>query len=152
VRRKLRSLLGALHKLPPAAPADVESPEAIVSACYACLSGGPGPRPWKRLRSLFAPGAQIIGVPGEPGPSLHLSVSGFARRNRSYFLREPVFERELSRAVERFGRVAQVFSRYEQAMTPGGPATSSGVNCFQLARHDGRWFIVGLLWDSEPAG
>lgn len=46
---------------PEANPADVKSPDAIVSAVYEAVSGSAGEeRDWDRLRSLFLPEARLI--------------------------------------------------------------------------------------------
>src|SRR5580704_18246165 len=47
---------------PPAKPADVSSPDAILAATYDVISGPPGTRDWDRFRSLFVPGARLIAV------------------------------------------------------------------------------------------
>jgi len=46
---------------PTARPADVASPDAIITAVYASISGPAGqPRDWVRFRSLLIPGARLI--------------------------------------------------------------------------------------------
>src|SRR5262245_66120384 len=44
-----------------AKPADVATPDAIIDAVYASISGPAGqPRDWARFRSLLIPGARLI--------------------------------------------------------------------------------------------
>ena len=46
---------------PVAKPADVATPDAIIDAVYASISGPAGqPRDWSRFRSLMIPGARLI--------------------------------------------------------------------------------------------
>ena len=46
---------------PAAKPADVATPDAIIDAVYASISGPAGqPRDWARFRSLLIPGARLI--------------------------------------------------------------------------------------------
>ena len=46
---------------PAAKPADVATPDAIIEAVYASISGPAGqPRDWARFRSLLIPGARLI--------------------------------------------------------------------------------------------
>jgi hypothetical protein len=52
----------------PARPADVATPEAIVAALYATISGAAGqPRDWERMHSLFAPEGRMAAIGPRPG-------------------------------------------------------------------------------------
>lgn len=51
--------------------------------------------------------------------------------------------------VEQYGDVAQVSSTYEKRCWDSDEVLSRGINSFQLVRHDGQWWIVGLAWDEE---
>jgi hypothetical protein len=139
----------------PADPLDVQTPEAVVTAYYASVSGPSGaPRQWDRFRSLFAPEARLarsgagdVGV----GP-ITLTPEQFVQANRRYFERGGYFERQVSARVETYGRIAHVFSTYESRRKAEDEAPySRGINSFQLMLSGGRWWIVSVMWDYERA-
>lgn len=139
---------------PPAAPADVESLDAIVKAYYASISGGKGvARDWDRFRSLFQPKANLIAARpvGEHNSGLWvLSVEDFIGFNQTYFEKGGYFEKEVARRVETFGNIAQVWSTYESrhAAEEIDPYTR-GIYSMQLLKDGDRWWIVNVYWDYE---
>jgi hypothetical protein len=141
------------HALATVDPEDVESIDAIVSAYYDTVSGGPGEeRNWARFRSLFIPEARLIAAqPVNPEqPCVVLTVSQFVQYNATYFERGGYVERDIHRIAERFGNAAHVFSTYEARRAEADPEPySRGVNSMQLV-HDGtRWWIATVMWDYE---
>jgi hypothetical protein len=59
-------------------------------------------------------------------------------------------EKELTRRIEIYGNVAQVWSSYAGTSTDGS-VNVRGINSFQLARQpDGRWLVHSILWQAEP--
>jgi hypothetical protein len=45
-----------------------------------------------------------------------------------------------------------VFSAYETRFTaPNGPVGERGINSIQLLRHEDRWWITNLVFDTETA-
>src|SRR5713226_10522230 len=98
---------------PPANPADVATMDSTIVALYDVISGPAGTRNWDRFRSLFIPGARLI--PTGPRPtgevgSRVLTVEDYAQRAGAAFERQGFFEREVSRRLEQFGNIANVFS------------------------------------------
>ena len=69
--------------VPPADPADVATPDAIIGALYDVISGPAGAaRNWDRMRSLFVPGARLIPTGVRPdGPLAHrvMTVADYLR-------------------------------------------------------------------------
>ena len=138
--------------VPAAAPADVESIDAIVAALYDVISGQPGQaRDWGRFRSLFVPTARMIPTGARAdgqhglrlmGPNDYIASSGPLLLDKGFH------ERELSRRVEQFGHIAQVFSSYEARIVKDDH-TMRGINSIQLVNDGKRWWIVSLMWEAE---
>ena len=148
----------SVAQTPPAAdPKDVQSVDAIIGALYDVISGPAGePRNWDRMRSLFAPGAQLVPVrvpPEAPASLVRLSVDDYITRVGPQLERNGFFEREIGRRLERFGHIAHAFSAYESKRTPDDAEPfARGINSIQLL-HDGtRWWVVSVYWDSERPG
>lgn len=139
-------------------PADVASPEAIVAAAYAALARAPGENfDWDRMRGLFLPEARLIPNTEQRGGELSImspeefiawieSVTVIGGANDPGFV-----EGGVNNIVEQYGDVAHVFSTYEKHFWNNDQVIGAGINSFQLVRNDGRWWIVGIVWD-EPSG
>jgi hypothetical protein len=141
----------------PAAPpaADVASIDAILAALYDVISGPAGERDWIRFRSLFAPGALLVPAAPRPdgtSPLRALGVEDFIRVSGEYLRREPFYEVETGRRLERFGNVASVLSGYASRRAPGEEPFARGVNAITLVTDGGRWTIVSIAWDVERTG
>lgn len=142
---------------PPARPADVASSEAIITALYDVISGGPNQnRDWDRFRSLFTSGARlIVGAPSPDGrvPSRNMTVEEYVVMADPFLKRDGFWEREIARRVERYGNVTHVFSTYESRVkSADAPPFSRGINSIQLVTNGERWWVVTILWDFERPG
>lgn len=129
-------------------PADVASLDAIMVAIYGVISGPAGEkRDWDRMRSLFTSNARLmpLGQTGLRSGSVedYIATSGPLLEQRGFF------ESEIARRVERYGDIAHVFSTYEARNALDGPVIMRGINSFQLVRHDGRWWVVSIMWQQE---
>lgn len=139
---------------PKAAPADVESIDAIVKAFYEAPAGDPGQaRNWDRYLSLFVPDARLIparpGVEGTSG-AFFLPVPEYVDANKKYFEKGGFFDKEVARRVESFGNIVHVWSTYEsrRKSTDAAPY-SRGINSIQLLKDGPRYWIVNVYWDYE---
>ena len=142
---------------PAARPADVASAEAIITALYDVISGGPNQnRDWDRFRSLFTSGARlIVGAPSPDGsvPSRNMTVEEYVVMADPFLKRDGFWEREIASRVERYGNVAHVFSTYESRVkSADAPPFSRGINSIQLVTNGERWWVVTILWDFERPG
>lgn len=141
---------------PAAHPSDVATLDAILQAMYEVISGPAGePRDWDRFRALFLPGARLMPVISpsrEPARVRVLSPDDYIRRVEPIFAREHFWERESSREVTVFGRVAHVLSHYESLRSPGGAPFEHGSNSVQLFYDDSRWWIVSVMWNTPRSG
>lgn len=138
------------HAAPAPDPADVASIDAIIGAVYDVISGPAGEaRDWDRFKSLFAPGARLMPLSAQNGvivwsPQDYVDGPGTRLEERGFF------EIESHRTTEEYGGIAHAFSTYESRNNADDPEPfSRGINSFQLARHDGRWWIVSIFWQSE---
>lgn len=144
--------LPVITTVPPAAPADVESIEATVTALYDVISGPAGkPRDWSRLRSLFIPGGRLMPTGPRPGGGVGMrimEVNDYIAEVGPRLEQMGFRERELSRRVEQFGHIAHVFSTYE-GRSETNPAVIRGINSIQLMNDGTRWWVVSVYWEAE---
>jgi hypothetical protein len=135
---------------------DVSSPDAIIGALYASISGAAGEkRNWDRFRSLFVPGARLIptgGPPGQPARATMLSPDEYAQRAGPSLERDGFYEVEIARTTDQFGRILHAFSSYasRRKLTDAAPF-ARGINSIQLLNDGTRWWIVSVYWDGERA-
>jgi hypothetical protein len=138
---------------PTAKPADVATPDAIIAATYASISGPAGqPRDWARFRSLLIPGARLVPsmrrTPDATTPVVwsaeeYIATAGAGLEKQGFF------EREIHRTTDAFGAVLHAFSTYDSKRTPDGQPFARGINSFQLYNDGARWWIVTIFWDAE---
>jgi hypothetical protein len=132
----------------PANPADVASVDAIMRAVYDVISGPAGQRrDWNRMRSLFTANARLM--PYVARGLRSGSVDDYIASSGPSLERDGFIEREIARKVEQYGDIAHVFSTYEARRSEGGPVFLRGINSFQLVRHQGRWWVVSIMWQAE---
>lgn len=135
-------------------PADVASIDGIIAAVYGAISGPAGqPRDWDRFRSLMAPGARLI--PTGPGPNGQIghrvwTVEEYIEAAGPGLEQGGFFERELGRAMDRYGPVVHLMSAYDSRRTAEDPEPfARGVNSFQLLNDGTRWWVMSIFWASE---
>jgi hypothetical protein len=140
---------------PAAKPADVASPDAILSATYDVISGPAGQqRDWDRFRSLFVPGARLIPVvprkAGSGSDTRIITPDEYAKFADAYFQKNGFAEREISRNAERYGNIMQIFSTYESRHdAKDAQPFARGINSFQLFYDGARWWVVTIYWLEE---
>lgn len=140
---------------PPAAnPADVSSVDAIMRAVYDVISGDSGvARNWDRMRSLFAPGAQLIPVgPRQAGGfgARVLSIEDYIRTSGPFLERNGFHEAEIAHRRESYGQIVQVFSTYEaRRRRADAQPFMRGINSFQLWNDGTRWWVQTIFWWTE---
>ena len=147
----------AVAAAPAANPSDVATPEAVVTALYDVISGPASQqRDWDRFRSLFIADARLAFVqPLRSGEErlYAMNVEEFIRNaGPGYQTGAGFWEREIGSRIDRFGAIAHVFTAYETRRTGAdGPVAARGINSVQMLRHQGRWWITHLVFDSETA-
>ena len=135
-------------------PKDVASMDAIVAAIYDAISGPACQhRDWDRFRSLFAPGARLIPTAVGPDGKLIARVETpdeYVASVRTSMENNGFFEHEISRTVETFGNISQVFSTYESRRRADDEKPfARGINSIQLLNDGTRWWVVTVYWQGE---
>lgn len=141
-------------------PEDVASPEGIVAASYDAISRRPGEDfDWDRAASLFLPSARLIPNTEQNGGEFRpMSPEEFRGWVDAWYAENAPIgspddmgfeERQVHAVAERYGDVAHVMSTYEKRYWGAEEVLGRGINSFQLVRHDGRWWIAGIVWDEE---
>lgn len=138
---------------PTADPADVGSPQSLVQAVYAVISGPAGkPRDWARFRALMAPDARFVvaGVAADASVRRRvLSVEDYVAHADPIFAKEGFYERGVIPHAFVWAHIATVVSPYESRHAQGEPPFARGVNVFQLTSDGKRWFIESIMWEGE---
>ena len=134
--------------------ADVATTDAIVQAAYESISGPVSrERDWERMRHLWLDSARIILSSNDYEGRVrweNLSLDEFIFRVSIFYKNEGFFEREITSTTHRFGNVAQVWSTFEiRKGSFNGPLIYRGINSWQLAWYNGRWWITQLVYDVE---
>ena len=141
--------------VPAARPADVASVDAIVTAVYAVISGDKGvERDWNRFRSLFYPGARMLptGKSARTGKinARITSPEEYIKGNETFLEAEGFHEQEISRHIDSFGNIVQVFSAYEARHTlKDEKPFLRGINSMQLFNDGNRWWVMTIAWSPE---
>ena len=128
--------------------------DAIVAAIYDAISGAACQhRDWDRFRSLFAPGARLIPTPTGPDGKVIARVETpdeYVAAVRNGMETNGFFEHEISRTVETFGSISQVFSTYESRRRADDEKPfARGINSIQLLNDGTRWWVVTVYWQGE---
>lgn len=137
------------------AASDLTTLDGIVAELYGTISGPAGDRDWDRFHELFLPGAILLNAAPRPdtlpAPS-PVGPQGYQERSAPFFSENPFYETEVARTTHRYGTVAQLWSTYESRRDPEEPPFARGINSIVVVRHAGRWWIAGIIWDSERPG
>lgn len=133
---------------------DVASPEAIVGALYAVISGDKGQaRDWRRFRSLFHPSARLTASgKARDGRTVvrPMTPEEYISRNEAFLVGEGFHEQEIARRTERFGSLVHVWTTYEarRSLTDASPFMR-GINSVQLLNDGQRWWVMSVYWLAE---
>jgi hypothetical protein len=148
-------IVAAQDSPPTADRSDVASLDAVMAAVYDVISGPAGEaRDWDRFRSLFIDGARLIPTGRPEGATAVgyrvMTPDEYATRSGPVLEERGFFEREIGRAVERYGPVVHVMSAYESRTNEADAEPfARGVNSFQLLNDGERWWIVTIYWSQE---
>ncbi|MDP2481350.1 MAG: hypothetical protein Q8W49_12745 [Candidatus Palauibacterales bacterium] len=136
-----------------ARPEDVASPDALVKADLASISGDVGvPRQWGRDLSLYDEHAYFVSAEKDPKTGKIVLEKAtpreYAERNDAGLVSTGFMEHEIAHKTYRFGNVATVVSSYETHVGKTG-SVARGVNIYQTYFDGKRWWILSIVWDSE---
>ncbi len=133
---------------------DVASIDAILGALYGCISGPVGQaRDFARMRSLFADGARLLPtrLRGNGLAVRALSVDDYVNMAGDNLVQVGFREVEITRRVDQFGGIAQVFSTYASYRGDEKEPFARGINSIQLSFDGKRWWVQSILWQDESA-
>lgn len=131
-----------------------DRPEGPILRVYEWISGpSDKERSSEEFRALFLPDARLrVARRREDGSEWvgEFSPEEFATAAKAECRGSGLWEREIARRVDSFGSIAHVWSTYESRVgAPESAPVARGINSVQLWHRDGRWRIVGLIWDFE---
>lgn len=132
---------------------NVKTINGIITSVYTIISGPAGERDWDKFKTLFAENARFISVKtNKEGKQEYFngSVDDYIERIKGVLLEQTYYENEVERNIQESDKIAQVFSIYESVFVGEAPDNYKGVNCFHLIYKDDRWYIVNVIFNSEP--
>jgi ketosteroid isomerase-like protein len=130
---------------------------AVITECYAMISGPAGPRDWSRQYAIFHPDCiQMRTSLDADGKSqvLRMGLDEYSENASKIWMDMDFHELELDCRVDVFGNMAQAWSLYEAKHHPDDAVPERrGINSFQFFKDaDGRWLIMSMIWDNEREG
>ena len=139
---------------PKASPDDVKTPQSIIAALSASISGPAGqPRDWNRFRSLFVPdaGRMIITRVPKDGPTdvTVLSMEDYIKRSSGSATPQAFYELPIAYDVQSFGRMTHVYESYGLHHAKDDTPYVRGVNSFELLSDGTRYYVLQVYWDTE---
>lgn len=135
---------------------DLQSIDGVLTALYGAVQRPPGEGfRWDLLRAIAHPQAVMIPSTEQQGGQLvFLGVEDFIAWADEFAGAggpdDPGFaEEEITRRVERYGDVAQVFSTYQAHLWDDEEILARGINAITLVWNEGRWWLASIAWDEE---
>lgn len=132
---------------------DHDSIDNIIHALYDVISGPAGERDWDRERAMLHPSARLMKTSTDDNGDVSILVMDteeFRERTTPILQENDFYEIEVSKKVDRFGNMAQVFSTYEAKRHPDDTELiKRGINSIQLYHDGSRWWIMSVFWDDE---
>ncbi len=131
----------------------VETPEAVVAECYRLIGFEPGSEPqWDRYRALFAPQAVMAlrVFPDDEAVSI-MNLDQYMVQQMREGMKEAGYEETTLREDwTKFGDVAQARVVFQMHFGKSEPIPA--LDILQLARRDGRWWIVSMISEVPKPG
>tara|TARA_R110000868_G_scaffold294140_1_gene554711 strand:+ start:62487 stop:63008 length:522 start_codon:yes stop_codon:yes gene_type:complete len=132
---------------------DVKSIDSIIEALYASISGNAGEqRDWDRFKNLFIEEGKLMPTfqnqEGKVG-YVQWGLDEYIERVDKSFFENGFHEDEISREVDSYRYITQVFSTYQSKRTKDGEVFARGINTIQVFNDGERYWIVSVFWSSE---
>lgn len=136
---------------------DEKQIRAVITECYAMISGPAGPRDWSRQNAIFHPDCiqMRTGIDDKGIPWMErMDLAQYEASAGKTLMDMDFYETALVNRIDIFGNMAQAWGSYEARHDPENASTERrGINAFQFFKgEDGRWKIVSMIWDNERAG
>lgn len=130
---------------------------AIITECYAMISGPAGPRDWSRQDAVFHPDCiQMRTTVDENGRSqiTRMTLDEYEKNAAPLLMKMDFHEVELVNRIDVFGNIAQAWGSYIAKSHPDDDvAERRGINSFQFFKDEhGAWKIISMIWDNERDG
>lgn len=132
----------------------VKTLDSTLKTLYAVISGDKGEeRNWELFKYLFHKDAKLIpsgknkeGVAG----ARFMTPQDYINGSGKWLVENGFHEVELSRKVDTFGNITQVFSTYESFRNKSDTEPfMRGINSIQLLNDGRRWWIINIYWVQE---
>jgi hypothetical protein len=152
----LAAALDVAAEKPDAASGLFLEPEAMVASVYSAVSSQAGSMPdWQLVRSYFDPDAVIV-LRASREESKKLDVDGFIQDFVDFYDRIENEKRGFAETVVstktlEYGNIAHIYVVYEAAILDSDRPPQRGLDSWHLMKNDGRWWVVSVVNDSEPA-
>ena len=132
----------------------VKSLNSTIKSLYGTISGEKGEkRNWKQFKYLFLEDAKLIpSGKDKMGDSKinYITPKEYIKTSGKWLVENGFIEKEISRRVNTFGNIAQVFSTYESYFSKNDTKPfMRGINSIQLFNDGKRWWIVNIYWTQE---
>lgn len=132
----------------------VETLDSTLKTLYSVISGDKGvERDWDLFRFLFHPDAKLI-PSGKNKDGLvsarFITADDYVTNSGKWLVENGFHEIEISREVDIFGNITQVFSTYEAKRSKSDTEPfMRGINSIQLLNDGNRWWIINIYWMQE---
>lgn len=132
----------------------VQTLDSTLETLYAVISGEKGEeRDWELFRYLFHADAKLIpsgkNREGKIG-ARYMTADDYINGSGKWLIENGFHEIEISRKVDTFGNITQVFSTYEAKRSKNDEKPfMRGINSIQLLNDGNRWWILNIYWTQE---
>ena len=132
---------------------EVGTLDGIIKAYYDVVTVKKGEKVSYTRDSLLHVANAIVGITrkGRDGKMKlqMISLKKFHEESDASLEKDGFFEKELSRKVEKFGSIYQVWSTYETKNSADGPLLERGINSIQLFFDGTRFWILSWVAEDE---
>ena len=132
---------------------EVGTLDGIIKAYYDVVTVKKGEKvSYERDSCLHVPNALVGSAQRGRGGKVSLkliTLKQFHQASDAFLEKDGFWEREISRRVENFGAIYQVWSTYETKNVEDGPVIERGINSIQLYFDGTRFWILSWIFDNE---
>jgi hypothetical protein len=132
---------------------NVSTLDGIIKAYYDVVTVKKGEKVSYERDSLLHIADAHVGAAGPNKEGVikfhYMTLKEYHRLSDPSLSSEGFDEREISRKVEKFGRIYHVFSTYESRNTKDGPVIERGINSIELFNDGTRFWILAWFYDGE---
>ncbi|MFP4845819.1 hypothetical protein [Winogradskyella sp. PE311] len=133
---------------------NVSTLDSTIETLYSVISGDAGvERDWDLFKHLFHKDAKLIPT-GKNKEGKHMArymtPDDYINSSGKWLLENGFHEVEISRNVQTFGNITQVFSTYHSFKRKDDRKPfMRGINSIQLMNDGERWWIINIYWMQE---